>query len=231
MTTTAQTPATQAELDAMTYDMYVDQGQNKAAAARQMGISASTVADRVKRHSLRLAQDTLADSIALDAEQAAQDAEYAADSEAAEQAPATEDPDESLVALLEDGEPKDDASEEDAALAGVREEAAQVRAMGSVPNPNEAHAVAIKLHAGRKNADAGPVAVTVDDTVVAVTQRVDITGQDGEAAEATPEPAKAEKVLVTECVRCGFHFSRPQARQTCQSDKACQRRQAAKVTA
>jgi hypothetical protein len=54
--TETQAPATQAQLDEMTYNMYVDASLNKAATAREMGISASTVADRVKRHSLRLAQ-------------------------------------------------------------------------------------------------------------------------------------------------------------------------------
>lgn len=112
--TATQTLATQAELDTTAYDAYVRNGENKAAAGRELGLNASTVADRIKRHLARREQDTLADSLALDAEQAAQDAEYAADSEAAEQVteavfavdrPATEDPDESLVALLEDGEP------------------------------------------------------------------------------------------------------------------------------
>ena len=236
--TTTQAP-TQTELDGRTYQAYLDNDQNKAATARALGVSASAVADRIKRHQARIEQDEAAD--------AAQGIEYAP----AE--PVTEDPDESLVALLEQGD-----TEEAAALAAVRAEADQVRAMGSVPNPNEDHAVAIELHAASKRAEAeaaGLTAVTVDGAVVAMVEHHDIAGpvdpeiagilaagaagglaaaaeQAGEVlAGATEAPAKAEKTLVTECVRCGFRFSRPQARQTCQSDKACQRRQAAKAGA
>lgn len=50
--TVSQAPATQAEIDKMTFDMYVDCGLNAAATARQMGCSASTVRARVGRHSL-----------------------------------------------------------------------------------------------------------------------------------------------------------------------------------
>jgi hypothetical protein len=52
---------------------------------------------------------------------------------------------------------------------------------------------------------------------------------DAPAAEAGDE--KPAKDYVTECVDCGFKFSRPQARRTCQSAKACQKRQDARAAA
>lgn len=69
--TESQTPATQAELDAMTYRMYVDVG-TKAATAREMGVNESTVRDRIKRHLARetgarvAAREALAEEIAKD---------------------------------------------------------------------------------------------------------------------------------------------------------------------
>jgi hypothetical protein len=54
-------------------------------------------------------------------------------------------------------------------------------------------------------------------------------GGDAPAAEAGDE--KPAKDYATECVDCGFKFSRPQARKTCQSAKACQKRQDARAAA
>ncbi len=45
------------------------------------------------------------------------------------------------------------------------------------------------------------------------------------AAAGVTAPAGAEKVFAENCTRCGFRFPRPQVRQTCQSERACQRRQ------
>jgi hypothetical protein len=54
--TEVNAPATQAELDAATYAAYIRKGENKSATGRELGISASTVADRVKRHMARTAE-------------------------------------------------------------------------------------------------------------------------------------------------------------------------------
>jgi len=43
-----------------------------------------------------------------------------------------------------------------------------------------------------------------------------------DAIEASAGPGK-----VSECVRCGFVFPRPQSRQVCKSEAACEKRQAA----
>lgn len=48
-----QEPASQAEIDATTYEMYVDCHLNATATARQVGCSATTVKARVRRHALR----------------------------------------------------------------------------------------------------------------------------------------------------------------------------------
>jgi hypothetical protein len=116
MTATTDT-VPQAALDAETYRVFLATGEVKAAAARELGISASTVTERIRRHLARAAQD-------------------------------------------------------DAAEAG-----------------------------------------------------------DPQAPGAEAAPAKPEKEYVTECVDCGFKFSRPQARKTCQSAKACKRRQDEKAAA
>lgn len=82
--TTTQTTPTQAELDAQAYQALQDADGNATKAAAALGMARSTFQNRIKRHAVRAEQDTLADSRALDAAQAEQDAEYAADSEAAE---------------------------------------------------------------------------------------------------------------------------------------------------
>jgi hypothetical protein len=56
--------------------------------------------------------------------------------------------------------------------------------------------------------------------------RVDAMIARGTGAAKAPE-ACAD--LVTECEECGFPFSKPQRRRTCQSAKACGRRQAARA--
>jgi hypothetical protein len=49
----SQSTATQQQLDAMTYEMYLDCARNAAETARQQGIAASTVTRRVRREALR----------------------------------------------------------------------------------------------------------------------------------------------------------------------------------
>ena len=49
------------------------------------------------------------------------------------------------------------------------------------------------------------------------------------AAKAAAEPAPAA-AKVMNCTECGFQFPRPQTRTTCQSQAACQKRQAARQT-
>jgi hypothetical protein len=82
-------------------------------------------------------------------------------------------------------------------------------------------------------ADAGTQAPAEDDEPVDLAEQVanEQRAARHQAAAAEPqdvEPA-AKTERVTECERCGFHFTRPQARRVCQSEKACERRQAAKA--
>jgi hypothetical protein len=143
---------TQAQLDADTYAAYQANGENKSETGRVLGIGASTVADRIKRHQARAAQD-------------AADAETEAEA-AVQDTPAGDD----------SGDQAADGTRE-VEFAGTRED-----------------------EAGEPEADPEPAA-----------------------------PAKAEKVLATECEECGFKFSKPQVRKTCQSGKACKGRQDAKA--
>lgn len=47
-----------------------------------------------------------------------------------------------------------------------------------------------------------------------------------------PRPAESPaKELATECEKCGFEFSKPQARKTCRSESACKKRQEARAAA
>jgi transposase-like protein len=118
--TTAQA-LTQTELDAQAYDAYIRNGENRAATARELGIGATTAYDRIKRHLARQAQDAASEPEQPQAETPAEpqadvfaeilaiDPEMRAIEEAAAafaDKPVTEDPDESVVALLEDGEPE-----------------------------------------------------------------------------------------------------------------------------
>ena len=235
--TDTDTTTTQAALDAAAYQAFLDNGQNKAAAARHLGVNASTVADRIKRHQARQAQDqaeTDADRYEDPDDRATRIAEqrtaedlaalrddYASEDGEPEQAPVTEVTTENgaRVTVI-----RPDAIQEfigqvnvgrAAAEAAVAEEDAKVRAAGSVPNPNKDHAVEIKLAAQRRGAETAP----------AVEDEHDGHGHEAEAEAETAKPEKAERVTVTECVKCGFKFSRPQVRTTCQSAKACQRRQ------
>lgn len=50
----------QAQLDAMTFEMFVDCGRNATAAARQLGVARSTVKARVRRYALRDAREAAA---------------------------------------------------------------------------------------------------------------------------------------------------------------------------
>lgn len=248
----------QADLDAQTYQAYLDNGENKAAAARALGVNASTVADRIKRHQARHDQDTLADSRALDAAQAEQDAEYAADSEAER----GEDPDESVTALLDDGEPGQPAVLPDPVHHGgvfARVEAssglspAEADAFARIAGePRQAPVTEVAEAEGYE----GPTCPTCNAVAYAfkgghftgceyhkdpaqrgTRQAEPATAESQPAQTAEPaqdepaKPAQAEKAYVAECERCGWHFSRPQARTTCQSERACQRRQDEKASA
>jgi hypothetical protein len=139
--------------------VFLATGEVKAAAARELGISASTVTERIRRHLARAAQD-----------------------DAATQAEATE---------------QDAASQAEAAGVATEPEA-ETEAADAQGRDGHEHA-----------AEAG----------------------DPQAPGAEAAPAKPEKEYVTECVDCGFKFSRPQARKTCQSAKACKRRQDEKAAA
>lgn len=56
----AQRETTQAERDAITYDMYVDCGLHARETAHQSGIAVSTVRARVRRHARRLSERDVA---------------------------------------------------------------------------------------------------------------------------------------------------------------------------
>lgn len=241
--TDTQTTTSQADLDAQTHQAYLDSGENKAAAARALGVSASTVANRVKRHQARHDQDTLADSRALDAAQAEQDTEYAADSEQpeTEQAAVTEVAENVTVI-------RPDAIDEYVAQVNAEAAAAEAAGLDTYQGPvcPKCDAVAFAFKGGHQvGCDYGTVASAAAH-VEASDQDVPDGGSqeriaelaehahDDHASEAeaeAPAPAESESEKVRYCVKCGFDFKRPQKRQTCQSDKACQRRQAEKTAA
>ena len=142
----ATVTSTQADLDAIAYNMYLLCDRNKAETGRRLSLSASTVADRIKRHQARQAQDQASEAetaeqapaelpdpvhngdvfarieadpevraireteVALSAAEADAFARIAGE---ARKAPVTEDPDESVTALLEDGEPAQMVSTDD----------------------------------------------------------------------------------------------------------------------
>jgi hypothetical protein len=162
MTSTATTSKAQTEAD--TYAAYLANGENKSKTGRVLGVGASTVADRIKRHLARVAEAE------------------AVEREAAEQA-------------------------------GLEALAAEARAL------NEAQASEAEM--------SGPRDVyNKDGQFIGTEETVDIPGEEP-AADVPAEPVKPP--LVSECTECGYHFSRPQRRQTCQSAAACTRRQEAKT--
>lgn len=56
MSTDTTSEPTQQRLDRVSYDMYVDCGQDPLTAARNLGCTPATVKARVRRHALRLAR-------------------------------------------------------------------------------------------------------------------------------------------------------------------------------
>ena len=213
--------AAQAEIDADTHAAYVANGENKAATARALGINASTVADRVKRHLTRHEQDTLADSRALDAAQAAQDAEYAADSEASPYVADPDNPtDDELAAAIQRG--LTDGSLVDAAdwMAEHEAETAE-QAPAALPDPVHHGDVFARIETGdpevraireTEAAFAGkPVTEDPDESVTALLEDGEPAQPDGAAdadVTAQPGPGQAADNIVHE-MACGHEYDSP----------------------
>jgi hypothetical protein len=294
---TATAPSTQAATDAATHAAYLTNGESKAATARALGIQPGTVADRIKRHTARTAQDDAAEAPQVspyvadpenptDAELAAAVERGLADGTLidsadwlAQQAAETADPAAATPAVtFEDaifgilggtmaaGEAYNqltgaqDAQPEPAPeVDKIAEFAAQANAEAAERGGYQGtacpacHRVAFAFKGGH---DVGcvfgstPTPVPAGEFPVPVAIAAAYIEASGATAPETPEPAveadgheghrhtaeapataTAEGETVEDCVRCGFRFPRPQRRQTCQSERACQRRQAAKVTA
>lgn len=329
--TETQAPATQAELDEMTYSTYLDCGQNSAETARQMGISASTVTARVKRHAHRSTQDELAEiagnasgegqetaAIALvtatvtalqdggDAAELAAKAFRESERVAYCALCAVAGSDGAGVALHEA------VADWLAGTAGPEQPAAEAGEPAGLPNEqNPGDSLAYRIACRNEGCGAAPMEpcvspdregtlviqpwphpVRVDDAKAQAAEAAqeegidfsewtdaqlqaaagikkvqassnfpalqaelgkrapvlpadgagpedaapgpgkDAHGQEGEPApDAQPSPGADEKERVAECVNCGFKFTRPQVRKTCQSEKACKRRQEAKAGA
>jgi hypothetical protein len=270
MTSTA---ATQAGLDAQAHGAVERNSGNKAAAARELGIGASTVAERVKRHLARAVQDTAVETPADEAPAvreapAGLDADdqlaYTAECEARDCGAL---PGEPCISLNRDGEPvaqpwahprriaaaKADAAAgqapveldtslgggEDCAHPGIECESsgdcpcacagcsgwAEDIPGSEIPGAAEDGEDADGTAPDGSGTDAGADASADPEgrTVIELAAGPAL-GQDGGNAAAA-EPAEAARVLVSECVKCGFAFSRPQRRQACQSAKACKDRQ------
>jgi hypothetical protein len=197
--------AAQAATDVATYITWLQNHSNKAAAARELGIGASTVAERVKRHLAR-----------ADAAAAAQTAAAAAQTAAAEPAPVV-------------------------AAGHYARNTVTGRNVFVLENSPEHGTVKVR-HLDGTECWGYPyafVSLTEDEELAAaldwsiaagiVIEITDAAQLDKLTAGETEAAQPAE--CVTECVTCGFHFSRPQRRRTCQSAAACLRRQVAAVAA
>jgi hypothetical protein len=199
MTTTT---ATQAQTDADTFATFIGADSNYSEAGRQLGVGASTVRDRVRRHLARQAADAAAD--------------VTTDVPAAQDTPAQNAP--------ADDTPVPDYTQWTGAQLYTILGMDPARVLPSVDLD------AVRAEIERRKA-AGPDDGS-RDRVDAMNGHApkDRTGHAAEKAQARAEskPAKGSKPepeRVTECVKCGFKFTKPQVRKTCQSDKACQRRQ------
>src|SRR5579859_7997114 len=110
----------------------------------------------------------------------------------------------------------DPANPTDAELAAAIERGLADGTMIDAADWMAQHAAAVA--AGDAIAEAAPA-------ITEAVRNVETSDQPAAAGEPA-SPVKGEQV--TECDDCGFQFSRPQARRTCQSAAACQKRQAAR---
>lgn len=190
------TTATQAQTDADTFATFIGADSNYSEAGRQLGVGASTVRDRVRRHLAR----------------------QAADAAVPADVPASETPlpdytqwtGAQLYTIL-GMDPASVLPSVD--LDAVRAEIERRKAAG-LDDGSRDRVDAMNRH-------------TPKDRTGHAAEKAQARAESKPAKDSKPEPER-----VTECVKCGFKFTKPQVRKTCQSDKACQRRQdAAKAEA